>query len=174
MKVDVGCGENPRKGYTSCDLRPLPGVEIVCKAWELSSKAKDIQAIYSRHMVEHLTRDEFTKTLQDWLLALEPGGELHIICPNLDFHLEQLRSVKWNDEVWHDSWSNGRHGLAGLYGSQRECHPDMDNYNSSYWDVHKFGYTAGLMQYLLESHGYDNVSCETDNAHLHGRARKPA
>ena len=176
MKVHIGCGKDPRKGYITCDIRAMDGnIDIVCPAWELSKHANGVEEIYSRHMVEHLTRSEFCCTLQDWYKSLQQGGLLHIICPDLDYHMDQLRNVVWTDEVWDDPWSNGKHGLAGLYGSQHECQPNHWNYESKtkYWDVHKSGYTTGLMEYLLQKYGYKKIECTTDQAHLIAKAYKP-
>lgn len=175
MKIHIGCGKDPRKGYETCDIRALDCVDIVCPAWELSKHANGVEEIYSRHMVEHLTRSEFICTIKDWYKSLKQGGSLHIICPDLDYHMDQLRNVVWTDEVWDHAWSNGKHGLAGIYGSQSECQPNHRNYKSKtkYWDVHKFGYTAGLMEYLLKKYGFINVECTTDKAHLIAKARKP-
>lgn len=47
-------------------------------------------------MVEHLTYTEFNETLKDWCKALT-GAKLHIICPDLDFYIEQFKNAIFDE-----------------------------------------------------------------------------
>jgi predicted SAM-dependent methyltransferase len=70
-RIYVGCGEDRREVFLHCDIRPLPGVDIVCNAWELSQHTQGVDEIYSRHMLEHLTNNEVLATLSDWFHSLK-------------------------------------------------------------------------------------------------------
>lgn len=74
-KIYMGCGDDYKEGYIGCDIRKTKTSKIICKAWELSKHIKNLEEIYSRHMVEHLTYTEFNETLKDWNKALLGGGE---------------------------------------------------------------------------------------------------
>ena len=50
----MGCGDDYKDGYVGCDVRKTKTAKIICKAWELSKYCKNVNEIYSRHMVEHL------------------------------------------------------------------------------------------------------------------------
>lgn len=191
-KLYLGCGEDQIDGYIGCDLRPLDHVALACKAWEVSKFCTGLSEIYSRHMLEHLTLAESQLTLQDWHQALRPGGEVRIEVPNLEFALEQWRRAKWNQAEIDHRYSDATWGFAGLFGWQRECDPLADNYNTSYWDVHKSGYTAESIQFYLQQAGFDHIRIQfagftpeqlkrrnmaegsTDNCHLIATAQKPA
>ena len=139
-RLHVGCGEERIPGYVGCDIRSVPGVSVVCAAWEVSRYASDVAEIYSRHMLEHLALGEVEATLGDWHDALGEGGHVHLIVPFLDYHLRQWLDAEWNDETFGRKMSKARHGLAGIYGWQRECDPSLRGYSPSYWDLHKSGY----------------------------------
>lgn len=163
QNVYVGCGDKTREGYLGCDIRPLDNVSIVCPAWDLSQHCQDLNRIYSRHMVEHLTFAEAKKTLTDWHAALAVGGEVEIEVPNMRFHIEQWLQADWTEEAFQDKKSDARWGFAGFYGWQRECDPDEESYNQSYWDVHKSGYDEKLLKFMLESAGFVDVETRVEN-----------
>jgi predicted SAM-dependent methyltransferase len=169
----VGCGEDRRDGFMHCDTRDLPGVDLVCDAWEVSSYLNQLEEIYSRHMLEHLTSMEADAALIDWHHALKVGGKVYLVVPNLDFHIQQWLDAEWNDETIKDINSDARYGFAGLYGWQRECNPKLDDYNQSHWDVHKSGYNEKRLRYLLQRSGFINIEIEVKGkVHLVAKAEK--
>lgn len=169
----VGCGEDFLCGYVGCDIRKTKTTRIICKAWEISKKVSKLENIYSRHMCEHLTFQEFQYTLEDWIKALAPMGKIHIIVPNIDYHIEQFQRAKFNLESLNESRSDLSWSLAGFYGWQREDYISSENKNK-YWDVHKSCYNVQLMKLYLERAGFIHINCEIiDNVHLSVTARKP-
>ena len=161
--IYVGCGEDRRQGFLHCDIRALEGVDIVCQAWELSSHVTEVTEIYSRHMLEHLTMKEAYLTLSDWHYSLAKGGNVYIVVPNLDFHIQQWLDADWSEEIFIDSKSKENHALAGFYGWQRECDPQALNYSKSYWDVHKSGYNAKLLSFLMHRIGFLDIEITIKN-----------
>ena len=171
--IYMGCGDDYKEGYIGCDVRKTKNTTIVCKAWELSKKIKSLKNIYSRHMCEHLTFQEFEYALQDWYQALAPEGKLEIIVPNLDFHIEQFRNAKINIKNLNTEKSDLNWALAGFWGWQRENYISREEKNK-YWDVHKSGYNIELMELFLVRNGFSDVQCTTssDNVHLIAKAKK--
>jgi len=47
-----------------------------------------VDAIYSSHMVEHLSRDGFTLFLDECKRALRRGGVLRLVVPDIDYHIK--------------------------------------------------------------------------------------
>jgi predicted SAM-dependent methyltransferase len=176
LRVCVGCGEDARQGYLACDVRPQPNVAIVCKAWELSQHCSELQAIYSRDMLERLTFSELERTLRDWLSALRVGGQIELVVPNLDWHIEQWRRASWSETAWADPASDARYSAAGFWGGQRdeaEGLAQTSGETSPYWDVHKSGFGAASLRFFLERAGFDEVFCEVKQGkHLVARATK--
>lgn len=173
VKVYVGCGPNRKEGYVGCDIRVLDSVDVVCKSWELSDNFEKVHQIYSRHMLEHLTFKEVEATLSDWHKCLEIGGGIHLVVPFLDFHIEQWKKAEWSESTSQEKWSDASWSMAGFYGWQRECDPKADNYNSTYWDVHKSGFNVQNMTFILQKAGFSEIEISIfDQCHLIAKATK--
>jgi predicted SAM-dependent methyltransferase len=176
LRLYVGCGTDSRHGFEGCDTRPLPNVSIVCKAWEISRNCTEVKEIYSRHMLEHLTLPQVEETLRDWLCALAEGGRIHVVVPNMDFHVEQWRRAAWNEEEWNKQFSDARHSFAGFWGWQRESDSEAlrQSGENAFWDIHKCGFNCEFLAFLLEREGFTNISCEVaDDVHVVATALKP-
>jgi radical SAM superfamily enzyme YgiQ (UPF0313 family)/2-polyprenyl-3-methyl-5-hydroxy-6-metoxy-1,4-benzoquinol methylase len=173
IRLYIGSGTDQREGFLNCDIRPMPGVEVVCDAWEISKHCFALEEIYSRHMLEHLTLAEVECALTDWFEALAEGGKLHIIVPNLDYHLSQWARAEWTPKTYKETRSDARYGFAGLYGWQRECDPRLNEYNKTYWDVHKTGFNEKNLRLLLERAGFSEIIIEIkEDVHLEAKAIK--
>jgi 2-polyprenyl-3-methyl-5-hydroxy-6-metoxy-1,4-benzoquinol methylase len=95
------------------------------------------------------------------------------VVPNLDFHIKQWLDANWNEASLREEKSDASYSFAGLFGWQRECNPKFDDYNRSYWDVHKPGYNLKRMRFLLERAGYVDIELEIkDDVHLVAKATK--
>jgi predicted SAM-dependent methyltransferase/2-polyprenyl-3-methyl-5-hydroxy-6-metoxy-1,4-benzoquinol methylase len=173
-KIYVGCGEDIREGFYHCDIREFNHVDIVCKAWELSSFMMEVEHIYSRHMLEYLTNYEADRTLRDWFKALKTNGTIRIVVPDMDFHCRQWLEAEWTEESLKEPMSDAKHSFAGLWGWQAQCDPWAKDYNTTYWDVHKSGYNEKRIRLLLERIGFVDVKTEIKNKwHLVATANKP-
>ena len=172
-KLDVGFGESQREGHIGCDVRDLPTVGLVSKAWEVSRQCRSLQEIYSRQMLEHLTLSEANLTLYDWFQALAVGGRVHIVVPYFNFHVEQILPAEWTEESPGSKWSDARWGFHSLFGWQRSCDPTTPHYDSSYWDVHKSGFNKQLITFLFRRAGFGNMKADVeDRCHLVAHATK--
>lgn len=175
-RLYLGCGDDVRAGYVGCDIRDLPNVSIVCKAWEVSRFCKTVKEIYSRHMLEHLTLPQFEATLVDWYGALADGGTIEIIVPNMDFHIEQWQRAVWDEVSWAQQFSDARHVFASIWGWQREAgteHGDLSEGVSELWDVHKCGFNEKSIGFFLARAGFSDVQTRIfEQWHLVARARK--
>lgn len=171
--IYMGCGLDIREGFIHCDIRKFDHVDIVCKAWELSNYMMEVDHIYSRHMLEHLTNYEADRALRDWFKSLQTGGTIRVVVPDMDFHCRQWLDSEWNEESISNKWSNASHSFASIYGWQAECNPDKEDYNTTYWDVHKSGYNEKRMKFILAKIGFSDINIEIKNRwHLVAEARK--
>ena len=172
--VYIGCGENIREGFIHVDIRDLDHVDYVCNAWELSSHIKEVEHIYSRHMLEHLTNYEADRALRDWFKALKTDGSIRVIVPNMDYHAQQWLRAEWNEETLKNKKSDAQYSFAGFWGWQQQCDPWSSDYDKSHWSVHKSGYNKKRMHLLLKRIGYTNITLEVKNdVHLVATATKP-
>jgi predicted SAM-dependent methyltransferase len=158
MQIEFGGGNNPRRpSYKQVDIRKFDGISYVCNSWEIDQYISEdsVTEIYSRHFFEHLTHSQALRTLKAWHKILKTGGRVHLICPNMDFHLKQ----------WYN-WKNlsekeKNHCRAGFWGWQKEG-------DVSAWDLHKSGYDFDKLKELVESKGFAKVKNldDLDSKHL--------
>ena len=158
LRLDVGCGARPREGHAGVDLRPLPGVKYVCNAWELDQQLApaSVEAIYSRHFFEHLSFAQGEMTLRAFRRVLRPHGGLHLIVPDIRYHMKQfLRATPRGVSAANPHWTERQHALAGFWGWQREG-------DHALWDVHKAGYDEELLVEALRSAGFVRMARQLD------------
>jgi SAM-dependent methyltransferase len=92
IKLNLGCGRKPKKGYINVDKVKVEGVDKVHDLNKFPYPFKDnsVDEVYSREALNHL--DNFTKVMEEIYRILKPNGKAVIIfChfsnpdPNLDF-----------------------------------------------------------------------------------------
>ena len=158
MKIEFGCGETPtKKGFKTCDIRNVPGVDFVCTAWDIDKHVQEnsVDEIFSRHFFEHLTFKQGATVLKKWHKILKPGGKCEMMLPNMTFHIDQWVNKRYEGK-------NLRHAKAGFWGWQRG---ELDDT----WDIHKSGYDRELLTIAVEQKGFVRIKSlmPDDNKHLH-------
>ena len=164
MNIEFGCGETPtKKGFKTCDIRSVPGVDFVCPAWEIDQHIADnsVDEIFSKHFFEHLTFRQGRIVLTKWHKILKPTGYMEMMLPNMTYHVEQWLNKDKNPR-------NLKHSKGGFWGWQRGEFDDT-------WDIHKSGYDFSTLSTLLYEVGYKQVTSMTktlNEKHLHVRCIK--
>jgi len=157
MKIEFGCGATPtKKGFKTCDIRDVQGVDFVCPAWEIGKYVPEntVDEVFSRHFFEHLSFHQGEVMLDVWKRILKPEGKCELILPNMTFHINQWINRKSKREL--------DHAKAGLWGWQRGTIDDT-------WDMHKSGYDNQTMKDLLMKHNFRHIEIlnKDDDQHLH-------
>lgn len=133
LKLHLGCGSNRLEGYTNIDWRKTVATDLVCDIRKLPYPDNSADIIETYHVIEHLPRHHFRKTLLNWLRVLTPGGTLIIECP--DFDESVSRYVQGEDKQ-----------LDAIFGHQR-----------FEGDYHLFGYNLKRLSSLLKNAGFVNI-----------------
>jgi predicted SAM-dependent methyltransferase len=172
LMLDVGCGEaGPHAGHVGVDIRPLKGIGLLSQAWTIEQHlpAESVSAFYSRHTLEHLTFPQVKNTLKSWYRLLKPGGRVHLIVPDLAFHIQQFLDLRPpSPSPANPRWTQRQHALAGFYGWQRQADHKL-------WDVHKSGHTVELLDELFTEAGFVRYQRLPNQPwHLDVEAFKPA
>lgn len=81
-KLNLGAGTSRYQDYTSVDFHQEADI-IHDLTQPLPYEDESVDAIYSSHVIEHFTRDEWENISRDWARVLRPGGRLEIRCPDI-------------------------------------------------------------------------------------------
>jgi hypothetical protein len=83
-KLDIGCGKNKQAGYHGVDAISFDGVDTVLDVRKTPWPWGDdtIEAIYTSHFVEHLTREEWVPFFNEAHRVLKKAGTCHVITPH--------------------------------------------------------------------------------------------
>jgi len=98
MKLHLGCGNKHIDGFINIDARKLPKVDIVDDVKNLSKFSENsVDLIYACHILEHITRIEYTNVLTRWFKILKEGGVLRIAVPDIEKvfkHYQQYNDLR--------------------------------------------------------------------------------
>jgi predicted SAM-dependent methyltransferase len=95
VAVNLGCGSHYHKGWLNFDLYPASDEVVranIIQGVPLDDEVADF--VYHSHVLEHLTREDGERFLQECYRILRPGGILRIAVPDLeDAAREYLRNI---------------------------------------------------------------------------------
>lgn len=83
LKLDLGCGNSKKEGFTGVDSIAFPGVDVVCdltETWPWDSSS--VTEAHASHFVEHLTGLQRIHFVNELYRILIPGGKCQIIVPD--------------------------------------------------------------------------------------------
>ena len=120
VRLQLGCCDRKMPGFINVDIREDQNPDVVCDITHISKKFKDVEIIYSSHVLENYKRDEFMVVLKDWYNTLKTGGILRISVPCMEALAEYYLDTKDLD----------RQLLGLLYGDQGSPY----SYHYHIWD----------------------------------------
>lgn len=84
VRLDLGCGPNPREGFQGVDVRDYGRTDILVTDLRGQWKWDDdsVDEVYSSHFVEHLTAPERIHFANELYRVLKPGGTAEIVTPH--------------------------------------------------------------------------------------------
>ncbi len=82
MKLNIGCGQDIKKGWINLDMIPGPGVDTICNVdiEPLPFKTGEIQESLVSHLLEHLHNPLFF--MEALWRVTKPNGTCHIRVPH--------------------------------------------------------------------------------------------
>ena len=114
INLNLGSGSNRRQDYISVDLYDKAADLRLDITKTLPFDNDSVDNIYACHVIEHLSREELSNCLPDWVRILRPGGAIEIRCPDI---------VKVCEQMISDPASLTNHQrLYGLQNSPGEYH----------------------------------------------------
>lgn len=84
LRINLGCGAKRRAGYLGVDRGSHPEVDVQMDVLDFvdALPASSVQAVYSRHFLEHLDPESLNRLLRGLDRILKPGGRMHFIVPH--------------------------------------------------------------------------------------------
>lgn len=82
LKLDLGCGKNPREGFTGVDLRDFgqPIKADLTKPWPW--KDDSVEEAHCSHTIEHFDAERRIYFVNELYRVLKPGGKCQMIAPH--------------------------------------------------------------------------------------------
>lgn len=142
IRIDIGVGDAPAVGYLHVDIQQKYHVDIIADCRNLPFETNTLAEVRNAHLIEHFTRMEVDKLLDEWIRVLKKDGLLRIICP--DF--KQICSKFIKGEI------DTERALLWTYGGQ------IDQYDYHYWM-----YTPETLCALFNKHGLTGVTWRYTN-----------
>lgn len=82
MRLNLGCGAYPIRGFTNIDADPKLNPDVVANVPPLRYPDNEVEEIYCGHFLEHQTREAATELLAECYRVLRPGGTLGVVVPD--------------------------------------------------------------------------------------------
>lgn len=117
-KLNIGSGIVRKPGFVSVDLYERKA-DVKAAAHKLDMFGNgSIEEIFTSHMIEHLSPQDFEAALREWHRVLQPGGKLTIRCPNFEIYAREF--VEGTDDYRYgkDGSGKGAWGLLNIFGHQ--------------------------------------------------------
>ena len=139
MKIDLGGGRAPKKGFTNVD-KWEDHFDVYCDFNNdlLPFEDESIEEINSHHMLEHLEINSVPKIIDECYRVLKPGGKFHVVIPDM--------------ETACKDYLGGRKDQARMmiFGG------NTDNP----FDIHRCGFDTEELTGFLKSSGFKILSTE--------------
>ncbi len=140
-KLEIGCGQRPTPGYLTNDINPFPGVDLVGNPWEIDLPDGELEEVIALGLMEHLTYEQFSKTMLNVHRMLKEGGSFFFDVPDIPIWCRYV--VDYFDGK--ETPFTIDHIFSTLYGWQR-------------WpgDEHKSGWYKEKLERQLQDSGFAN------------------
>ena len=155
--VNLGCGYRPIKGWINVDRARNPEVQLV---WNLAEGLPfpdlTCSAIFSEHVIEHISKEDASRLLSECYRVLKPGGVLRLSTPDAE---RFLRSYAGDGEFL-------RH--PG-FGDPMETPLDRINQMMREYGQHLWVYDAESLILRLRKVGFSSASAQQYRVSIHPR-----
>ena len=156
MKLNLGCGHKKLPGFVNVDLAGSDqDVDLSVFPWPWEDCTADY--ILASHILDHLSKSDAEKFIDECYRILRRGGELRIAVPDMDKFIKCHLSGDFSSlKGYH--WTNLNHLMGGdeTERNPAQRHKYMYNYETLY-------YYLGSFSTIYESHfadTYDNKDYE--------------
>ncbi|MFC1984225.1 methyltransferase domain-containing protein [Chloroflexota bacterium] len=96
VKVDIGCGNNKKKGFIGIDVMLSSDADIVSDIgkYGIPLKSNSVDEIFSFHFLEHIENTLFI--IEEMYRVLKPNGIVELVVP----HFSNVDSYHWMHKTY--------------------------------------------------------------------------
>jgi predicted SAM-dependent methyltransferase len=140
VRLNLGCGEDVKRGYVNLDIREIPGA-IKCDVSSpiLMARYSGATEIVAFDILEHFDRKKARECLAMWVGLLAPQGVIGVRCPEIRHAVKIAPDDEWLELL--------------IYGGQD--YPE---------NFHKCGFTTAMLAKLLTVAGCKVMRSSTSMA----------
>ena len=155
--VNIGCGPNFLPGWVNVDQARSDGIDIV---WDLRQglpfNSESCTAIFGEHVIEHITKEDAARLLQECHRVLQRGGVIRLSTPDAGRY---LRAYANND------------GFLQHSSFELSIETPMDRINQMMreYGQHLWTYDAPALTLLLKQAGFSEASEQQFGSSRHPR-----
>jgi len=147
MRLNLGCGNDKRKGYINIDIRSVVNPDVVMDIWDVDECYSDVDEILMIDVLEHFSIVESKEILKKMFGILKSGGRIKIQCPDLQVIGKKI--------IYNPTDTNL---IKMLYGGQDY----VENF-------HRSGFTIPLLRNVLEQIGFEIIETKNIGLNLFNR-----
>jgi SAM-dependent methyltransferase len=180
LVLHVGCGNVGEGGlhpsYTGpewvelrLDIDPDVEPDIVASITDMSPVPDaSVDAVCSRHNIEHVSAHEVTQAIAEFFRVLRPGGEVMLATPDLQGVAKTIASGRLEDPLY-ESAAGPITPLDVVYGHTPQIAEGRD------YMAHRTGFTRGTLTRRLGKAGFVDIRVTRKAPYeLVAQARRPA
>lgn len=136
MKLHLGCGKKNLEGFINVDLLDYDHIDYQTSIDNLHfAEDSSVDLIYACHVLEHVGRYEYEKTLNEWYRVLKPSGVLRLAVPDFEACVKYYSDTGEIMDI-----------LGLLVGGQNDK-----------YDYHNMLFDEKLLIRTLKDIGFDNI-----------------
>jgi len=148
IRLDLGGGYEPgRPGWVNVDITNEADL-----FWDLRSGIPfpegSIDALYTSHLLEHLSYDDMQQLLTECLRVLRPGGQLSVVVPNARMYVEAYLGIHDIPDEYL-AWEPANNHTTAI---------DALNYIAYMGGEHRYMFDQDNLEHILRSAGFQDVS----------------
>lgn len=137
--LQLGCGpQHIRRDWWNTDLRAFPGIDEALDAVQEWRWIDQLHYVYAEHFLEHLDISQAVAVLANCARSLRRGGVVRMSTPSLEWVLKS------------------HFGFLSPTDSRQVSETIAVNRAFHGWG-HKFLYSQGMLAWLFENMGFENV-----------------
>ncbi len=155
-KLQIGCQNHPIPGWLNADINPMHEEVILMDATQsFPFEDNTFDAVFSEHMIEHITFSEGVFMVKECYSILKPGGTIRLSTPDIKFLIDLYREPKSEIQQKYIEFSN-------RYFKDNRPLSDTVVINNFFKDWgHQFIYDFKTLEYILQQAGFtDIIACE--------------